>query len=323
MLAAGRNSLRIVFAFVPLFGAATPPAKAAPAEESVRVAYVVPKDRKLRQEYISAFERCVLDLQTWYYGHMGGKTFRVNDPIVEVKKSTHNTGWYNTANRPANDPKDKSYSFYNVVNDVGELFGAKVDDPDFVWLVYIDAPVAGAGAGVKGMCILGEGDLKGLIGRSTDRSPISRWIGGSGHELGHAFGLDHPGEEKAQAIMQYGYLTYPACYLTPDDTKALNDSPFFHAGRPDTFKGRGRFIYVYEGGYLINAGGKRWEEHFVGTDLVFHFEKQDEERDFIHVLDSSREPGIWLSLPKKDKGNSIFFKWNDGESWEFLREAME
>ena len=48
----------------------------------------------------------------------------------------------------------------------------------------------------------------------------------------------------------------------------LNHSPFIHPGRPDTFKGHGRFIYTYDGGYFVNVGGKEWEERKAGSDLL-------------------------------------------------------
>ena len=62
-------------------------AQAGPAEKSVRVLYLVPKDREPRKDYQSAIEACVLDLQIWSFGHLKGKTFRLNHPIVEVMRT--------------------------------------------------------------------------------------------------------------------------------------------------------------------------------------------------------------------------------------------
>jgi len=307
-------------AFVVLFGAATPGARAEPAKKSVRVVYLVPKDREPRKDYQAAIETCVLDLQTWYYGHLNGKTFRLNDPIVEVKRAPHDADWYDS-NIPANRPEKTLYTWYNALEDAATRFGAKADDPDYVWLIYIDAP-GGTGAGVNGVAILPQHDLQGLIGKAPDKTPVRRWIGGAGHELGHGFGLPNPGDLYPTALMQGGYANYPACYLTAKDTEALDRSPFLHAGRPDTFRGRGRFIYTYDGGCFINVGGNNWEERKTGSDTIFNFKQNGEEKDFIHLLDASRKPGAWIALPKEGKGNSISFMWQ-GESWKPVYEAKE
>lgn len=295
-------------------------ARAEPVNKSVRVLYLVPKDRERRKDYQSAIETCVLDLQTWYYGHLKGKTFRLNDPIVEVKRTPHDASWYDS-NVPANRPEKKFYTWYNALDDASALLGAKADDPDYVWLIYIDAP-GGTGAGVNGVAILPEHDLQGLIGKAADKTPVRRWIGGSGHELGHGFGLPHPGNLYPTALMEGGYANYPACHLTPKDTATLNKSSFLHAGRPDTFKGRGRFIYAYDGGYFINVGGNNWEERKAGSDTMYYFKQNGGEKDFIHLLDASREPGAWIALPKEGSGNNISFMWQ-GESWKKLYEAVE
>jgi hypothetical protein len=286
-------------------------AVASPALKSVRVIYLVPKDRAPRQEYLRAIENTVLDLQSWYYGHLNGKTFRLNNPIVEVRKTAHNAAWYDK-HTPKEKVERKYNTFYNALAEAASL-GAKADDPNYIWLIYIDAP-GGTGAGMRGVAILPEHDLLGLVGKAADRTSVMRWIGGCGHELGHGFGLDHPGDRNQRAIMQTGYTSYPAAYLTNKDVSLLNRSSFIHAGIPGTFRNRGRFVYLYSGGYFIHAGGRMWQERKTGSESVFNFEAQKDDGTYIHLLDRSRKPGAWVLLPKQGKGNDIYFKW-EGEQF--------
>ena len=70
--------------------------------------------------------------------------------------------------------------------------------------------------------------LRGLAGQMEE--PVSRWIGGWGHELGHAFGLPHPPDGDPNwndAIMGFGYLTFPNAILLPSDKGTLLNSGHF------------------------------------------------------------------------------------------------
>jgi len=107
---------------------------------------------------------------------------------------------------------------------------------------YIDADVACGQVigGAAGVALLAANDLRGLTGQQNvpacpgeppDAAGVCRWVGGLGHELGHAFGLEHPvpcpGGSDDAALMCLGYITYPATYLTQADQEILDVSPFF------------------------------------------------------------------------------------------------
>jgi hypothetical protein len=79
------------------------------------------------------------------------------------------------------------------------------------------------------VAVLPQHDLRGLIGEEP--APVSRFIGGLGHELGHAFGLPHPASCPGpactdQTLIWLGYITYPDSFLLPEDKQALLASRF-------------------------------------------------------------------------------------------------
>lgn len=291
--------------------------------QSVRVLYLVPEDREHRADFEAAIEGCALDLQAWFYGHLGGKTFGLNDPIVEVRKTPHVAAWYD-ANVPAFDPAPMYHTWYNALHDASMLFGTRFDHPDYVWLIYIDAP-GGTCAGGAGVAIMPEPEhsIEGVIASAPDKALVRRWIGVSGHELGHAFGLPHPGDEFATALMQNGWASYPDCYLTATEAATLDHSPFFRARNPHRATAHERSIYAYPGGCFVNVRGISWEDRKVGTDTIFHFTQQVVDENYHFLLDESRGPGLWIALPKVGRGGSIFYMWQGHAAWSPVYEAVE
>ncbi|MBB2146136.1 hypothetical protein GM921_11615 [Pedobacter sp. LMG 31464] len=196
------------------------------ANLTIRVIYLVPSDRSLKKIYIDGAKNCITQLTTWYKGALGSnKTFHINnDFIVETIQSSHNAAWFNANNGTSGDNAD--YYFYqNTKNDIKSLLGASYNETNFTYLVYVDAQ-GKTGAGALSFTAMPETDLLGLTGQMTEGVP--RWIGGAGHELGHAFGLPHPDNQNANALMWTGYTLYPNCILQDNDKAILNGNKFFY-----------------------------------------------------------------------------------------------
>jgi hypothetical protein len=212
---------------------------------AVHVVYLVPADREVRKGYVRALRGAIEHLQIWYRNALGtGETFRLAKPVVEVVQLSQPASYYATTPRTDSDPA--LFFWFNVLSEAFALTGGGFYDLDDVWVYYVDAAPAcnqatGAAAGVA---LLPANDLRGLAGEPTI-DPCSgevepdqgtcRWVGGLGHELGHAFGLPHPPEcEPVQtascpfdALLFFGYTTYPDAFLTAADKTALSESPFF------------------------------------------------------------------------------------------------
>ena len=238
----GSRPMFLALTFVIATGIGVEPAHA-DAIIPVRALYLVPADRAANPEYTAAIEMALLDLQSWYADQLGGFTFALTSPSVDVVSTTHPAAYYSTAPNPF---PDTNYDFFFNVLDEATGLGVQVNDPAYRWAIYIDSdpgPGQQGGAALGALTIIGAPDLRGLIGQEPQ--PVSRWIGGLGHELGHTFGLPHPSDcvgpttscvygpldyssdVVGGALMQFGYLTYPNTYLLSEEKQFLLATPYF------------------------------------------------------------------------------------------------
>jgi hypothetical protein len=204
------------------------------ANPSIRLVYLVPKDRSPRTQFPPRLTRAAQHAQLWYRGQITGRrTYRVPTTPAETVQLEENALFY-TTNQPGSDPKLNFWS--NVLKEMKRRMNADFEDPATVWVFYADIDARGQSTGAhSGIVLIDEGDVTGILGQSP--KPLCRWVGGLGHELGHAFGLSHPAKcdvapsmPQCKSLMYTGYVTYPNTELLSTDGQRLLQSPFF--GRP-------------------------------------------------------------------------------------------
>ena len=127
----------------------------------------------------------------------------------------------------------------NTAEEVFRLAGeGSFWDPYNIWAIYIDAlprPGSGTVGGGGAVAVLPRGDVDGLLGQNPGDDRLCRWVGGLGHEIGHALGLPHPAPCDDQPttpgcdvdLMYLGYGSYPACTLNAQQGEFLRDLAFF------------------------------------------------------------------------------------------------
>ena len=164
-----------------------------------------------------------------------GKTFRLHEAAVETTRLPHPENWYREHDI---DPDRKLWFWRNVLDDAFAATGAGFHDPMNRWVFYIDSENASdqAVGGNAGVALLPQHDLLGLVGRSIfpGEANVCRWVGGLGHELGHAFELPHPAgfrrfafDRSGGSLMALGFRNYPETLLNPEDIEQLDRSDFF------------------------------------------------------------------------------------------------
>ncbi len=270
-------------------------------DKTVRVIYLVSRDREVSKDYQEALEKAIRELQQWYARQLKGPTFKLHSPVVEVARSSQNADWFYS--HPNGENRD-DWGFNNTLTEANRLLGARYDDPNYIWVIYSDGP-GDKGRGGSGVTCLPEDDLLGLIGKHPIQKKPARWVGGLGHELGHAFGLPHPRDttRDAEALMWAGfYDSYPGkTYLTDSDRAILLGSPFFFDvdGKPVTAKQAFSERYDYSGGYfgkVVAEGKSTWKEGKTESSECFYFEEIKRDTQMILLKDPSRNLSIQLPI---------------------------
>jgi hypothetical protein len=201
---------------------------------AVRVIYAVPNDKIHDPDHDVAMLMAMLDLQRWYKDEMaGGGTFALVWPSQRCRLPEPESHYLS--------PVERSWGrFYRLRDAVRETCADIVAEREFATLIFadIDEPCQGAqiGAAVKpqtytaGYALLRPPYFV-CDGASSPWSR-NRWVGGTGHELGHALGLPHPpGCDEGLPTCDRGALMkshwlWPDTYLRDDEREILAASDF-------------------------------------------------------------------------------------------------
>lgn len=190
-----------------------------PPSKTVRVWLLRPSDVPFDQRYPDGIAGVMREAQRYYQQELG-KTFRLNEPVVQVVTGEHVKSWYE------NTPNGSDRYWWAVFNMQQELLRRfDVKAPDSRWInvgeVIAEGPGAGGGGG-GGWVILCQHDADGAAGLG---GPMNRWYGGMVHELGHAFGL--PDSTSTDGTpMSASFYNYPNTHFNQSQKNAILNGPY-------------------------------------------------------------------------------------------------
>ncbi len=211
---------------------ATPPATATPAptpsstappatpqQRTVRVYWLKPSDVAFDQRWPDGIANVMREAQRYYRQELG-RTFTLNNQVVEVVNGDHEKSWYE------NTPNGNDRYWWSVFNMQQELMRKlALRAPDSRWinvgLVSAEGPGAGGGGG-NGWVILCQHDADGAAGVN---GPMNRWYGGMVHELGHALGL--PDSTSTDGTpMSASFYSYPDTHFSQSQKTQILNGPY-------------------------------------------------------------------------------------------------
>lgn len=180
---------------------------------TVRVFWLIPSDVAYDQKIYDGICNVMLEAQRYYQQELG-KTFKLNNPIVEVVYGDHPANWYETNQIYG---ADNSY-WWTTENMQAELMRKySLGAPDSRWKIVGEISAEGNGGGGSNWVILPKHDADGAGGYG---GAMGRWYGGMVHELGHAFGL--PDSTATDGTpMSASFYDYPNCHFTADQKNTL------------------------------------------------------------------------------------------------------
>ncbi|MFI5889678.1 cellulose binding domain-containing protein [Actinoplanes sp. NPDC051513] len=192
-----------------------------PALKTVRVFYLKPTDVAYDQRYPDGIAAVMREAQRYYKQELG-KTFTLNNTVVEVVNGEHDRNWYITTNCSGSD------HYWCVVGNMHQelmrRFG--ISNPDSRWLcvgeISAEETNQSGGGASPGWVVLSGHDADGAAGIN---GAMNRWYGGMVHELGHGFGL--PDSTSTDGTpMSASFYSYPNTHFSQAQKNAIMAGPY-------------------------------------------------------------------------------------------------
>jgi hypothetical protein len=197
----------------------TSPTSGPPPVRTVRVFWLKPSDVAYDQRYPDGIANVMREAQRFFKQELG-KTFTLNNPVVEVVNGDQPRTWYE------NTPNCGDKYWWTVCNMQAELrrkLGLNAPDSRWINVGEISAEGDGAGGGGgNGWVILSGHDADGAAGIN---GPMNRWYGGMVHELGHAFGLPDATSTDG-TCMSASLYDYPNCQFDQTQKNGILSGPY-------------------------------------------------------------------------------------------------
>jgi hypothetical protein len=201
----------------------TPPTTGPPATPptgTVRVYWLKPTDVPYDQRYPDGIANVMREAQRYFQQELG-KTFRLNNPVVEVVNGEHDTRWYINTNCTGD-------RYWCVVGNMHQELMRRLglQSPDRRWLnvgeISAEDPGQSGGGASLGWVVLSGHDADGAAGINGN---MNRWYGGMVHELGHAFGL--PDSTSTDGTpMSASFYNYPNTHFSQAQKNQMLNGPY-------------------------------------------------------------------------------------------------
>ena len=225
---------------------------------TVRVVYATPSDVEFNPAYTAALQAAMNNIRDWYAERLDGYTFELYADAPEhcmlsrPSESYATTGGWDRvvldlegcANILADAAAYEQLRKIVEVDKLGSYYYQAVPRKRLhVWVVYVDAAsdckTSELGRGGPRLTLMGAEDLIGLANPEGNdnhcgyqRSNAS-YIGGTAHELTHAFGLAHPPgcDEglptcESHLLMAHGFHNYPDTGFSEAEAARLKQTPY-------------------------------------------------------------------------------------------------
>jgi hypothetical protein len=201
-------------------------ASTTPPFKTVRVFWVKPSDVLYDKRIPDGITDVMKETQRYYQQELG-KTFRLNDPVVEIDSNSHTASWFYT-NQPSGEGDKAYYAVFNGYEELQKKYGL---DPQFGnrWVVVEEVSASSTtldqqGAGGGGWVFMSKHEADGSAGLRSE--PMTRWYGGMVHELGHAMGLPDASSTNGSP-MSASFYSYPNCHFKDNEkTSLLNNKTY-------------------------------------------------------------------------------------------------